>query len=198
MNPTCHLLFNTTKLHSLKLPKYGGTAPSVCLTGVQRAFAGPFQGADVLLAGHPQGQVVLVIRRDPRRTQYCPDIQAEGEENAHQSHQLQRGQRGHPDLLCAAQRRSHARSKTISFTLKLSLFLAYTIVVHDQHTESGCSSTCHLPLGWRAAARRCASCARWTFADAAAVEADVSGRDRGASPAALEEPQPLPGPSAVA
>lgn len=95
MKPTCHLLFHTTKLHSSKLPKYGGTAlsrrlRSVCLTGVQRAFAGPVQGADVLPAGHPHGEVVLVIRRNPGRTQYGPDIQAEGEENAHQSDQLQR------------------------------------------------------------------------------------------------------------
>lgn len=66
---------------------------SVCLTGGQSAFAGPLQGADALLAGHPHGQIVLVIRRNPRRTQYGPDIQAQGKKNAHQSDQLQWRQR---------------------------------------------------------------------------------------------------------
>lgn len=72
----------------------------------------------MLPAGQPHGQVVLVIRRDPGGAQYGPDIQTEGEENAHQSDQLQRRQRGHPDLLCAAHRRRHARSKLCQ-TIKL-------------------------------------------------------------------------------
>lgn len=112
MNPPRHLLFNTTKLHRLRLLKIRGhgsepAAPRVGLTGAQRAFAGPSVGAGVLLAGPPHGQVVA-IRRDPGRTQNRHDIQAEGEEHAHQPEQLQRRDRGHPHLPCAARRRSHA------------------------------------------------------------------------------------------
>lgn len=119
-----HLNMNETKLPSViqyyKTSKIWShsSEPCVCLTGVQGAFARPFQGADVLQAGHPHGQVVLILRRDPSRTQYCPDIQAEGEENAHQSDQLQRRQRGYPDLLCAAYRRSHVRSNLIQTKTK--------------------------------------------------------------------------------
>lgn len=61
----------------------------LCLTGCQRAVAGPIHGADGLPAGQPQGEVVLAIGRNPRRAQYGPDIQAEGEGNAHQPDKLQ-------------------------------------------------------------------------------------------------------------
>lgn len=145
----------TSQFKTFKIWRHGSepAAPSVGLTGAQRAFAGPFQGADVLPAGHPHGQGVLVIRRDPGRTQNCHDIQAEGEEHAHQPDQLQRRERGPPHLLCAAQRRSHAGPETLSFTLELRRSASFWTVVHDQHSESGCSSTCHLLLGWRVAAR---------------------------------------------
>lgn len=70
--------------------------------GGQRAVAGPLHGTDGLPAGDPHGQIVLVIRRDPRWAQYGSDVQAQGEEDAHQTHQLQGRQRRHPHLLCAA------------------------------------------------------------------------------------------------
>lgn len=74
------------------------------LTRAQRAAAGPFQGADRLPAGLPQGQVVLVLRRDPRRAQRGPHVQTQREEDARESHQLEGRQRRHPDLLRAAHR----------------------------------------------------------------------------------------------
>lgn len=58
----------------------------VFLTSGQRAVAGPVQGADRLPTGLPQGLVVLVLRSDPGRAHNGPDIQAQREEDAHQSH----------------------------------------------------------------------------------------------------------------
>lgn len=72
------------------------------LTGPQRAAAPPGRGGCGLPARLPQGQVVLVIRGDPRRTQHGPDIQAEREENTHQTHQLQGRQRRHAHFLRSA------------------------------------------------------------------------------------------------
>lgn len=74
----------------------------MCLTGGQRAAAGPVHGADGLPAGHPQRQRVLVVGGDPRRAHHGPDVQTQREEDAHETHQLQGRQHGHPDLLRAA------------------------------------------------------------------------------------------------
>lgn len=68
----------------------------------QRAVAPPVHGGSVLPARLPQGQVVLVIRGDPRRTQHGPNIQAQREENTHQTHQLQGRQRRHAHFLRSA------------------------------------------------------------------------------------------------
>lgn len=68
----------------------------------QRAVAQPVRGGSVLPARLPQRQVVLVIRGDPRRTQHGPNIQAQREENTHQTHQLQGRQRRHAHFLRSA------------------------------------------------------------------------------------------------
>lgn len=73
----------------------------VFLTSSQRLAAGPVHGADGFPTGLPQGQVVLVVRCDPRRAHDGPGIQTQRKEDAHESHQLQGRQHRHPDLLCA-------------------------------------------------------------------------------------------------
>lgn len=129
----------------------------------------------MLPAGQPHGQVVLVIRRDPRGTQYGPDIQTEGEENAHQSDQLQRRQHGHPDLLCAAHRRSHARSKLCqTITLK--------IIRRVSLRRQNCCSQVDVPPAiscqdgeLRVSPRpECGGCSRWNLRSAAGTGPRIS------------------------
>lgn len=79
------------------------------LTRGQCAVAGPLRGYDGLPAGHPHGQIVLVIGRDPGRAQNGPDVQAQRQQHARQAHQLQRRQRRHPRLLCYAHGWRHVK-----------------------------------------------------------------------------------------
>lgn len=78
------------------------------LTAAERGLAVPDVQAGRFPAGLPQGQVVLVVGRDPGRAQHSSQVQTQRQEDAHQPHQLQRGQHRHAHLLHAAARRSHA------------------------------------------------------------------------------------------
>ncbi|KAF5928136.1 hypothetical protein HPG69_018369, partial [Diceros bicornis minor] len=78
------------------------------LTAAERGLAVPAVQAGGFPAGLPQGQVVLVVGRDPGRAQHGPQVQTQRQEDAHQPDQLQRGQHRHAHLLHAAARRSHA------------------------------------------------------------------------------------------
>lgn len=64
------------------------------VTWSQSAAALPALRARRLPAGLPQGQVVLVVSSHPCRAHHGSHIQAERQEDAHQSDQLQRCQRG--------------------------------------------------------------------------------------------------------
>lgn len=85
-----------------------GVAARRALTAAERGLAVPDVQAGGFPAGLPQGQVVLVVGRDPGRAQHGPQIQTQRQEDAHQPDQLQRGQHRHAHLLHAAARRSHA------------------------------------------------------------------------------------------
>lgn len=85
-----------------------GVAARRALTAAECGLAVPDVQAGGLPAGLPQGQVVLVVGRDPGRAQHGPQIQTQRQEDAHQPDQLQRGQHRHAHLLHAAARRSHA------------------------------------------------------------------------------------------
>lgn len=77
------------------------------LTAVQCRLAEPAVQVAGLAAGLPEGQVVLVIRRHPGRAQHGSQVQAQRQEDAHQPHELQRGQHRDAHLLHAAAGRSH-------------------------------------------------------------------------------------------
>ena len=77
------------------------------LTAVQRRLAEPAVQVAGLAAGLPEGQVVLVVRRHPGGAQHGSQVQAQRQEDAHQPHQLQRGQHRDAHLLHAAAGRSH-------------------------------------------------------------------------------------------
>lgn len=77
------------------------------LTAVQRRLAEPAVQVAGLAAGLPEGQVVLVVRRHPGGAQHSSQVQAQRQKDAHQPHQLQRGQHRDAHLLHAAAGRSH-------------------------------------------------------------------------------------------
>lgn len=77
------------------------------LTAVQRRLAEPAVQVARLAAGLPEGQVVLVVRRHPGGAQHGSQVQAQRQKDAHQPHQLQRGQHRDAHLLHAAAGRSH-------------------------------------------------------------------------------------------
>lgn len=77
------------------------------LTAVQRRLAEPAVQVAGLAAGLPEGQVVLVVRRHPGGAEHGSQVQAQRQEDAHQPHQLQRGQHRDAHLLHAAAGRSH-------------------------------------------------------------------------------------------
>uniref|UniRef100_M3YLW4 Uncharacterized protein n=1 Tax=Mustela putorius furo TaxID=9669 RepID=M3YLW4_MUSPF len=85
-----------------------GVAARRALTAAERGIAVPAVQAGGFPAGLPQGQVVLVVGRDPGRAQHGPQVQTQRQEDAHQPDQLQRGQHRHAHLLHAAAGRSHA------------------------------------------------------------------------------------------
>lgn len=85
----------------------GHPCVSLTLTAVQRGLAEPALQVAGLAAGLPQGQVVLVVRRHPSGAQHGSQVQAQRQEDAHQSHQLQRGQHRDAHLFHTAAGRSH-------------------------------------------------------------------------------------------
>ena len=90
-----------------------GVAARGALTAAERGLAVPDVPAGGFPAGLPQGQVVLVVGRDPSRAQHGTQVQTQRQEDAHQPDQLQRGQHRHAHLLPASARRSHARGAAV-------------------------------------------------------------------------------------
>lgn len=83
-----------TRHRALSVPCAPGMDSLGLVTWSQSAAALPALRARRLPAGLPQGQVVLVVSSHPCRAHHGSHIQAERQEDAHQSDQLQRRQRG--------------------------------------------------------------------------------------------------------
>lgn len=62
------------------------------LTAAECGLAVPDVQVGGLPAGLPEGQVVLVVRCDPRRAQHCSQVQTQRQKDAHEPDQLERGQ----------------------------------------------------------------------------------------------------------
>jgi hypothetical protein len=87
-----------------------GAAPGA-LTAAERRLAVPDVQAGGFPAGLPQGQVVLVVGRDPGRTQHGPQVQAQRQEDAHQPDQFTWVPRLPPRLRLACPRRLLAEKR---------------------------------------------------------------------------------------
>lgn len=158
-----------------------GIAARQALTAAERGLAVPVVQAGGFPAGLPQGQVVLVVGRDPGRAQHGPQVQTQRQEDAHQPYQLQRGEHRHTHLLHAAARRSHAPGAAVSRPAggedaRRVRRAGFRTFLEGKQRLRGARELA--PLGLRASRRRELGVRRWP------AEAEVLSSRRDADPTA--------------